>query len=90
MFFEKTETISIDGRVYDISPAARFETYNAKSALVDVFNYLDPERIQGEMTFDTYQQWKKDLVKLCKEWDKFYVKHTSKKGSYAEVNDIHV
>ena len=33
--------------------------------------------------------WKKDLLKACKEWDKFYVKHSSNKGSYSEVNAIH-
>jgi hypothetical protein len=26
---------------------------------------------------------------MCKEWDKFYVKHSSKKGSYEEVAAIH-
>lgn len=41
------------------------------------------------MTFDTYLSWKKELVKMCKEWDKLYVKHSSKKGSYEEVNAIH-
>ena len=45
MFFEKSETVTFDGITYDVSPNARFETYNAKVALVEVFNYLDPERI---------------------------------------------
>ena len=41
------------------------------------------------MTFETYISWKKDLLKACKEWDKFYVKHSSNKGSYNEINAIH-
>lgn len=89
MFFEKTETVTIDGHTYEVSPNARFETYNSKVALVEIYNYLDPERIQSEMTFDTYISWKKDLLKACKEWDKFYVKHSSNKGCYSEINDIH-
>ena len=89
MFFEKSETVTFDGITYDVSPLARFETYNSKVALVEVFNYLDPERMGQEMTFDTYLSWKKELLKTCKEWDKLYVKHSSKKGSYEEVNAIH-
>lgn len=42
MFFEKTETITIDGITYDISPNARFESYNSKGALVEIFGYVDP------------------------------------------------
>ena len=41
------------------------------------------------MTFETYLPWKKELLKACKEWDKFYVKHSSKKGTYEEINAIH-
>ena len=26
---------------------------------------------------------------MCKEWDKFYVKHSSNKGTYNEINLIH-
>ena len=89
MFFEKTETVTFDGITYDVSPQARFETYNSKGALVGIYNYLDMERMGQEMTFETYLSWKKELVKMCKEWDKLYVKHSSKKGSYEEVNAIH-
>ena len=89
MFFEKSETVTFDGITYDVSPNARFETYNAKVALVEVYNYLEPDRMGQEMTFDTYTSWKKELNKACKEWDKFYVKHSSKKGTYEEINAIH-
>jgi len=29
------------------------------------------------------------LLKALKEWDKFYVKHSSNKGTYNEINAIH-
>ncbi len=45
MFFEKTETVTFDGHTYEVSPNARFETYNSKVALVDIFNMLDPENM---------------------------------------------
>jgi len=45
MFFEKSETVTFDGVTYDVSPNARFETYNAKLALVEVYNYAEPERM---------------------------------------------
>ena len=90
MFFEKSETIMIDGQFFEISPAARFETYNAKVAMVEVYNYCEADRMQGEMTQDTYLGWKKELMKLCKEFDKYYVKHSSNKGTYSEINEIHV
>ena len=51
----------IDGQFFEISPAARFETYNSKVAMVEIFNFCDPERMAGEMTPDTYLGWKKDL-----------------------------
>ena len=89
MFFEKTETISIDGQFFEISPAARFETYNSKVAMVEIFNFCDPDTMQHVCTFDTYTGWKKDLTKLLKEFDKYYVKHSSNKGTFAEINNIH-
>jgi hypothetical protein len=89
MFFEKTETVTFDGITYDVSPLARFETYNSKVALVEIFNFCDPERMGSECTFETYTSWRKELIKACKEWDKFYVKHSSKKGSYEEIATIH-
>jgi hypothetical protein len=89
MFFEKTETVTFDGVTYEVSNAARFESYNAKGALCEIYNYCDPGRSDSECAFDTYIPWKKELVKMCKEFDKFYVKHSSKKGSYEELNNIH-
>jgi hypothetical protein len=33
--------------------------------------------------------WKKDLIKALKEFDKIYVKHSSSKGAYKEMAEIH-
>jgi hypothetical protein len=38
-------------------------------------------------TFENYTTWKKDLIKLLKEWDKVYVKHI--KTSYPEMSAHH-
>jgi len=42
-----------------------------------------------EMTVnpDSYTTWKKELIKMLKEFDKCYVKHM--KGAYVEMNAIH-
>ena len=50
MFFEKVETIMIDGQFFEISTGARYETYTAKEAMTEVYNYLDPERVRDECT----------------------------------------
>lgn len=89
MFQEKKEAVDIDGVNYPISNAAMVEMWNCKESLVEIFNYLDPERIDMERTFETYQGWKKELIKFCKEFDKNYVKHMSTKGAYAEMNVLH-
>lgn len=57
--------------------------------MTDIYNYLSPDRFADECTQDTYLPWKKALNKLLKTWDKWYVKHTSKKGCYEEINNIH-
>jgi len=45
MYFDKVETITIDGNYHELSNNAKFETYNCKGALVELYNYLDPENI---------------------------------------------
>lgn len=42
-----------------------------------------------DRNFETYTGWKKDLIKLCKEFDKNYVKHMGSKGCYKEMAEIH-
>lgn len=90
MFFEKVETISIDGVNYIISNAAQVEMWTCKSAIVDIYNFLDDDNIEMNRTADTYQSWKKELIKMLKEWDKFYVKHSGNKGTTGEMNTLHM
>ena len=48
---------------------------------MEIYNLLEEERMQMELSFDTYMSWKKEVVKVLKEWDKLYVTFTSKKGT---------
>jgi len=44
--------------------------------------------MEMQCNFETYISWKKDLIKLLKEWDKLYMKHM--KTTYIEMNTIHM
>lgn len=87
MFFEKCETIKIDGTAYEISNGAQVDMWNCKGAICEVYAFLDAGTVDMNCAFDTYQQWKKDLLKLLKEWDKLYVKHM--KAIFPEMDKIH-
>ena len=87
MFFEKCEQKKIDGVLYEISNPAQVEMWTCKSALVDIYNELDAFNLESKMEVSQYQQFKKDLVKKLKEWDKVYMKHI--KGSYSEMAQLH-
>ena len=89
MFADKKESLDIDGVNYPISNAAMVEMWNCKESLVEIYNFLDPERIGMERTYETYQGWKKELIKFLKEFDKNYVKHMGSKGAYSEMNVLH-
>lgn len=88
MFLEKCEKKTIDGVTYDITNATQVEIWNCKSKIVEIFNYIEPSMMDMTLTFDTYITWKKDLVKLLKEWDVLYMKHI--KQGYPEMNAIHM
>lgn len=88
MFLEKCEKKTIDGITYEISNSTQVEMWNCKSKIVEIFNYLDPGMMEMQLNVDTYVSWKKELVKLLKEWDKLYTKHI--KSGYVEMNAIHV
>jgi len=87
MFFAKVESINIDGTLYEISNAAMVDTWNCKECLVEIYDFMDPQRMEGECNFESYTSWKKDLMKMLKEWDKMYTKHA--KSIYPEMNKIH-
>jgi hypothetical protein len=88
MFFEKCETLQIDGHEYVISNGAMVDMWNCKESLVEIYNYLDDGTMEMNLTFETFTSWKKDLIKFCKEWDKLYVKHI--KSTYPEMNGHHM
>ena len=88
MFFEKCDQKNIDGKIYDISNGAKVDCFNCKESISEVFRFMDPETMAMECTFDNWQGWKKDLIKICKEWEKCYTKHV--KSTYPEMNAIHM
>jgi hypothetical protein len=87
MFLEKCEKKTIDGVTYEISNSTQVEIWNCKGKLVELFNTLDPSMMEMQLTHETYVVWKKDLVKMLKEWDKLYTKHI--KSGFVEMNAIH-
>ena len=88
MFLEKCEKKTIDGVTYEITNATSVEIWNCKSKIVEIYNCLDPSMMEMQLTAETYIQWKKDLIRLLKEWDKLYVTHI--KNGYLEMNNIHM
>lgn len=87
MFLEKCEKKFIDGVTYEITNNTQVEMWNCKSKLVEIFNFLDPGMMEMQLQADSYVSWKKELIKLLKEWDKLYTKHI--KSGYVEMNAIH-
>lgn len=87
MFFDKCEKKSIDGVSYEITNGTQVEIWNCKQMLYDIYQTLDMSMWEINVTPDTYLQWKKDLIKLLKEFDKLYVKHM--KSGFVEMNTIH-
>jgi hypothetical protein len=90
MFWERIDTLKkwIDGTEYEFSNAANVDHFNCKTALIDISNHADPSTMESTLTFETFSSWKKDLIKLCKDWDKMYLKHM--KSTYPELNTIHM
>ena len=87
MFFEKKERVTIDGHPYDISNPAQVDMWNSKGALNEIYLKLDAGSMDMDRTFENFAAWKKDFIKVLKEWDKLYVKHA--KSIYPEMNAIH-
>ena len=88
MFFDKCEKKVIDGVSYEISNATQVEIWNCKQLLNDIYTAIDPGMMEISINSDSYLTWKKDLVKLLKEFDKMYVKHI--KSGFVEMNAIHL
>lgn len=78
--------IMIDGIKHEYSTPASGETFGNKTKLCDIINYLNPDTMGMELTPDSMNGWKKELLKLFKEWEKCYVKHC--KSTHNEINGI--
>ena len=91
MFFEKVDpsapAIFIDGVKYEMTSVAVNDTFKYKGYLVDVYNTIDPEIMETECTFETYNGWNKELIKQLKAWDGAYCKHI--KAPHPEMLKIH-
>jgi len=61
--------------------------WNSKGALNEIYMKLDSGTMDMDRTFETFTSWKKDFIKILKEWDKAYVKHA--KSIYPEMSAIH-
>jgi len=88
MFYEKCEKTTIDGVTYEISNTTQVEIWNCKSTMVEIWNIFDSGMLEMKLTAEEYIAWKKDLIKVLKEFDKLYLKHI--KSGYIEMNNIHM
>ena len=91
MIFDKIDASApsyvIDGIKYEFTSVAANDTFKYKGALVDVYNYVDTEIMELECTFETYNTWKKELLKVLKTWDAAYCKHM--KAPHPEMQKVH-
>ena len=78
----------IDGIPYEWSTGANGDMFKCKEAICDIQRICDPQTMESELSMETFTSWKKELIKICKEWDKLYVKHA--KSVYPEMNAIHM
>ena len=62
--------------------------WNCKEKLNDLFMICDPGNREMNLSADTMNSWKKELVGYLKEWDKIYPQHV--KSIYPEMNAIHM
>ena len=83
MFFEKCEKFTIDGHTFDISNSTGVEIWNCKEKMVEIYNYFDNDMMDMNLNENTFQTWRKELIKFLKEFDKLYVKHI--KSGYIEM-----
>ena len=60
----------IDGIKYDLTSVAVIDTFKYKGYLVEIYDYME-----NEHSFENFQSWQKDLMKILKTWDQAYCKH---------------
>lgn len=87
MIFHRTEKVDIDGVRYELTNKTKEECYNYKMKIAEIYEYFNPDNYDMTRTQENYIEWKKELIKHLKEFDKMYVKHV--KESHPEINTIH-
>lgn len=90
IFFKLSDPFrkTIDGTEYQFTNNAVNDTHNCKEQLVLIYDKMDPMNMQApELDHENLNTWKKDLIKLLKEWDKLYLKHV--KSCYPEMVKVH-
>lgn len=75
MFWERGEAIKIDDQVHEISNFANVDHFNCKTKICEIWSLgFDPDKIE-DLNADNWVQWKKESVKMLKEFEKMYQKH---------------
>ena len=72
----------IDGIKYDLTSVAVIDTFKYKGYLVEIYDYME-----NEHSFENFQSWQKDLMKILKTWDQAYCKHI--KAPHPEMQKVH-
>ena len=85
MYFDNVESKSIDGKTYELSMAAKTAIYNCKMKLYEIREKFVNEFLDRNV--DNYLQFKKDLVRELKDFDKKYCTHIKKKGNHDVMQD---
>lgn len=88
MFFEKVDQqnkVTFDGITYEIQNNSKIDMGNCKDSIFSIYNKVYEEADSRD--HNNYLTWKKELVKLLKEWDKLYVNHAKK--VWPEMSAIH-
>ena len=80
MFFENKEKISMDGIMYEITMTSKTDMYNNRMDLYNIKQHF--ENFFNDRDHTNYKVFKKELMKLLKNFDKGYAKHTKKKGNH--------
>lgn len=84
IFFPREDTVTIDGKTYEIANAIKVDTWNSKSLVVN--EVFEAFRSVDGMEEDNYLELKKKLIVQLKAFEKQYMKHVKK--THPDVNVI--
>ena len=54
MFFPKCDEISYDGNFKELSNNVKNEMFYSRTAIIEIYNYLDPENMAMSLDFNNY------------------------------------